>query len=174
MTSLVVYVLSRLQSCWSCLEPLVPEETREKVERRHVLMRGATFAKRSFTLGGFSLRSQVRYGGSIDSSRPLAERPCLGWQACVCVSKSSCPSRAPPPRPQQVYVHVKEEDDRLALVWRYVLCRDDVRGEGVVVLFIRCRLICQRSMVSASTHTQPRRRPTRPRDQRGGHQDHRP
>lgn len=31
MTSLVVHVLSRLQSCWSCLEPLVPEETREQV-----------------------------------------------------------------------------------------------------------------------------------------------
>lgn len=100
MTSLVVYVLSRLQvspykrsngsidwcadrsaqassskfdlpptptplpsqGCWSCLEPLLPEETKEQVERRQMVERGANFTKRSFTLGGFALRSQVGVG----------------------------------------------------------------------------------------------------------------
>ncbi len=47
------------QSCWHCLEPLLPEETREQVERRQLVTRGAQFNKRSFTVGGFALRSQV-------------------------------------------------------------------------------------------------------------------
>ncbi|GAB5037819.1 Hypothetical protein NocV09_11000080 [Nannochloropsis oceanica] len=57
----LVYILARLQACMECLKPFLPQETQERLERRQVVERGATFKKRNFTLGGFALQTKKVY-----------------------------------------------------------------------------------------------------------------